>query len=735
MAARGDGQSQNPWLLFIQKRIPVFSPHRRLIVHFKIRIIPMVLLPAILGFSLQAHAQLSIDAANPQDWKISNGAISLDWNSTTGNVFSIHLAGHPDDLVDTTHIGANGQPNGLYMDNAGTNLGSGTTTASYHQGGTAYLDWWITTASSTTNAFTTSRHFLIRPNDPTLHVYFVADHAATDIAGSFGQVQYVVRLSPTLFNQTYAVNTGLGNQGVTTTTLPSPTVLGNTDPGRQVQNAVVDLHGLSLPAGFSRSFYTKYDYAAYEYRHQAHGVFGATYGAWTVIPRAETLVAGPTKQDLIFTENILMMECLSGHDAGDALQYTPPQGVATRRLFGPYEFHFNVFGTTNTTPATLYADATATVPSALTFYDGVGELHVNGYTASGRRGTVQPFISGFGTSTPNLAWTVLSDTAANFQYATGGHQYWLNQNALGNAAMTGVAPGTYRFSAYVLGKWGELRRDNVKVAAGGATKVSGLFFTPENFGTAAPVWTIGTPDRSAHEFLHGHDSNGDLRDFYGSFNYWQDFAATGGAQIYYATAVGSTAATNNPDAINYVLWGVFDPGLFGGIARPGDDTTDGYIYAIPSYVASLPGAKGVNGVETPVPPMSIHFTTTNAQRAQAKYAVLSLALAATEGSVTVSLNNHRLSWHALNANDAMLRSALAGYTQWIAYQWDVTDLNAAGADNILTISTSEGAGDMIDALRFETTSKSADPAVTGWHDYEYLYNSSYTRANDSVENN
>ncbi len=704
-------------------------------MHFEIRFIPLVFLTAMLAVSGRAQAQLGIDASSPQDWKISNGAMTLDWNSTTGNVFSVHLAGHPDDLVDTTHTGANGQPDGLYMDNAGTNLGSGTTTASYHLGGTSYLDWWITTASSPTNAFTTSRHFLIRPNDPTLHVYFVVDHAATDIAGSLGQVQYVFRLSPALFNQTYAVNTGLGNPGATITTLPSQAVLGTTDPGRQVQNAVVDLHGLPLPAGFTRSFYTKYDYASYEYRHQAHGVFGPAYGAWTVIPRAETLVAGPTKQDLIFTDTILMMECLSGHDAGGGLQYAPAQGIATRRLFGPYEFHFNVFNAAKTTPAALYADAVATIPSALSFYDGAGELHESGYTAPGSRGSVQPFISGFGTSVPNLAWTVLSDSGANFQYAVGGHQYWLNQNALGNATMTGVAPGSYRLSAYVLGKWGELRRDNVKVAAGGATKASGLFFTPENFGTAAPVWTIGTPDRSAHEFLHGHDSNGDLRDFYGSFNYWEDFAATGGAQIYYATAVGGTPATNTLDAINDVLWGVFDPGLYGGIAEPGDDTTDGYIHAIPRYVASLPGAKGVNGVQTPVPPMSIHFTTTNAQLAQARYAVLSLALAATEGSVTVSLNNHRLSWHALNASDAMLRSALSGYTQWIAYQWDATALNPAGMENILSISTTDGAGDMIDALRFETTAKSADPAVTGWHDYEYLYNGSYTPANDMVDNN
>jgi hypothetical protein len=693
-----------------------------------------LLLSSIIGFAVPAHAQFSINTSNPQDWKISNGALSLDWNSTTGNVFGLVLAGHTDDLVDTTHLGADGQPDGLYMDNAGTNLGTGTTTASYHQGSNDYIDWWITTASNASNAFTITRHFLLDANDPTLHVYTVVDHAATDIAGSLGQVQYVFRLSTSLFANTYSVNSGLGNQGATMVPLPSATVLGNIDPGRQVQNAVLDLHGLAVPAGFTRSFYTKYDYASYEYQHQAHGVFGTTYGAWTVIPRAESLVAGPTKQDLIFTDNILMMECLSGHDAGASLQYTPPQGVATRRLFGPYEFHFNVFGSAQATPAALYADAVATIAPALSFYDYVGELDGNGYTQSFDRGAVQPFIASFGTPAANQAWTVLSDPGVNFQYATGGHQYWLNQNATGNATMSGVAPGTYRLSAYVLGQWGELRRDGVAVTAGKTTAVSGLRFTPENFGTT--VWSIGTPDRSAHEFLHGHDANGnDLRDFYGSFNYWQDFATTGGAQLYYATAVGSTPATSNLNAINDVLWGVFDPGLFGGVDNASDDTTDGYIYTIPAYVASLPGASGTNGVTTPVPPMTIHFTTTGAQLAGAKYGVLSFALAATDGSVTVALNGHPLTWHEINTNDAAIRSALSGYTQWIAYQWDVADLAPAGADNVLTISVSQPTGVMPDALRFEMASSSADPAVTGWHDYEYVYRSTYTPANDAMPNN
>ncbi len=76
------------------------------------------------------------------------------------------------------------------------------------------------------------------------------------------------------------------------------------------------------------------------------------------------------------------------------------------------------------------------------------------------------------------------------------------------------------------------------------TKVSASF-TGENFGSLPPVWTIGTADRSSHEFLHGQITNPidldpnytdqytarlgnsvqDDREYWGNWNYWADFAA------------------------------------------------------------------------------------------------------------------------------------------------------------------------------------------------------------------
>ena len=687
-----------------------------------------------------AHAQLTINTSNPTDWKISNGAINLDWNSTTGHVFSVELAGSSDQLVDTTTT-QYGQPDGLYMDNSG--VGSGTTTTGYSLMAGRYLDWWITTASNSSNPFTYSEHFILAPHDTGFHVYFVANHSATDVPGSLGQVQYVFRINLSLFTSTYSFNSGLNNLGAQIVPLPAPSVLGNTDPGRQVQNAVLDLHGLPVPPGYTREFYTKYDYSSYEYLHHAHGVYGSEYGAWAVVTSPDTLVGGPTKQDLIFTNNILIMECLSNH-LDDDLAYTPPQGVNSSRLFGPYYFHFNTAGRFNGDPNAMYRDALASATAAPLLYDRDAVLIQNGYVPTWERGRVLAQINGLregpawgqrdGTPwsfmQPDLsAWAVLADNATNFQYSTAGHEYWAPVAPDGTVDLKGVVPGTYRLSVYELGQLGELRNDNITVAAGQTVTLPDLTFTPENFGSAPPIWTIGTPDRSSHEFLHGHDANGqDNRQYWGNWNYWADFAGNAGAVIWYATPEGSQPATRDLNQWNYTQWQSFDPGLYAGIYNPADDTTDGYKYILPSYVSS---------VSADTPPWQIHFTTTAAEQAQGQYVVLSVPLAATAADVLPSLNGGpELIWHGvgIRASDAMVRSGFAGTYQWVVYQWNTSQLNPPGQDNVITLTVNRANGVMYDALRLEITNQSAAPSVTGWNDYEFLYGNTYVPANDAVPN-
>jgi len=704
----------------------------------------------VFGSALQlCQAQLTINTTTASDWKISNGTISMDWDSTTGNLWSMFLTAFPtDNLVDTTVIGGDGNPDGLYMDNDGTDMPSAaignagiTPTASFHLDSGHYLDWWISWATGGANVFTVTEHFILAPNDATVWTYYVTNHSSTATTGTFGQIQYVYRISQTDFTNYYEVNSGLNNLGATEIVLPSPADLNSTDPGRQVQNAVVDLHGFTLPSGYGREFYTKYDYSSYEYLNQVNGEYGTTFGAWSILPSTETLVGGPSKQMLTYTGNILMGELESNH-LDNEIGYTPPQGVNATRIWGPVGFHFNAFNGTIATPAEMYADAQTEVSKGLSLFAGDNILIDAGYTPDGSgRGTVSPTISGGGSGSANTAWAVLGDNSTNMQYTNVGYQYWASPNSSGQGTISNVVPGTYRLSAYVLGEWGQLRDNGVVVTAGSTTSPS-LTFKPENFSPSgdAPVWTIGTPDRSSHEFLHGENNNGsagscagcDDREFYGNWNYWSDFSANNGSVVYYATAVGSTPATNNLLKWNYTQWEEFDPGLYDS----SNDTTDNYEHTIPSYVASLPGASGTNGVTTTVPPWLVNFTTTAAQVAQGSHVDLSVGLACAEADLTVSLNGHALTWDAINPSDCQARSGLSGYYQWIVFEWPTSDLVANGSQDTLTFTVSGNSeGVTYDALRMEISSTGANPSTTGWHDYEYVTSGTYVPADDAVSSN
>ncbi|ADW70856.1 choice-of-anchor D domain-containing protein [Granulicella tundricola] len=672
-------------------------------------------------------AALSIDTTNGADWKVANGALNLDFNPKNGHVFGIFLAGHTDNLVDTTNSNE-----GIYMDNAG--FGAPTPTAAYTQAA-GYIDFYVTFPSNATNAYTYTEHFVVTPNDPGIHLYFVANHSATDIAGSIGQVQWVYRSNLTQFPNTYSVNADLSNPGPVVVPLPAASEDFSTDPGRAVQDATVDLHGLPIPTGYTRNFYTKYDYSSYNYLHQAHGTYGSTYGTWAYFPSNESLVGGPTKQNLIYTGNLLILEAYSNH-YDNSLSLATPSGTASSRLFGPFYVHFNTFGqaynaTGNilATPDDMYKDTLQAGASFKTFYDSEAQLVAAGYIPSTARGTVSVQVNGVTSTNAKTSWAVLSDPKTNFEYSSHGSQYWADISTSGAATFTGVIPGTYRLSTYVLGQWGESRQENVVVTANQTTTVPTSTFVPENFGTTTPVFTIGTADRSSHEFLHGHDAaNHDDREFWGSWNYWADFQANQGAVIYNATAGPAGAATNDLTKWNYTHWGTFYPGLFGGVYSAADDTTDGYKYVVPSYVAAPATMR--------TPNWQVHFATpaTQTGTTAATYVVLSAAIACAEGSYVITLNGQQLIWHETNASDCMVRSGLSAYTQWIAFQWDASVLNPAGQDNLLTLNVSQVDGISDDALRLELTKTSADPAVRNWFDYEYIYKTIDTKPNDAVAN-
>lgn len=670
-----------------------------------------------------------------QVWEITNGALDICFYLAHASIIDMYPIGTSDNLVDQTQTSGGGVPKGFYMDNAG--LGSATGVPGF-DATDKYIDWWVTYPSGPSNSYTYSEHWIVTPNDPGVHVYLVADHAATDAAGGIGQIQWVFREDLNKFNYLYLADEDLSNPGpVKIGPMPTyaeyfgtqnPNGVGAADPGRAVQDATVDMHGYGegpwsafppISPGFGRQFGDKYDYSGYNYLNQCHGVYGSQYGAWVVFPSNESLVGGPTKQMLLFTGNLNMIEAFSNH-LDNGMSDVTANGVASHQLFGPFYVRFNQLGGGIHSPDDMYKDAVQAGTHFDSFYDNEQDLLGAGYVPSTARGTVDVQVNGVA-GAPKTAWAVLSDPGTNFQYSAHGHQYWIDISRNGSGVFHRVIPGTYRLSVYALGQWGEMRQENVTATANQEIVVPTVNFVPENFGDA--VWTIGTPDRSSHEFLHGQDANGhDDREFWGNWNYWADFQANQGAVVYNATDGPAGPATNDLSKWNYNHWQSFDPGLFGGyFCNPADDTKDGYTCVIPSYVASLPGASGKNGVSTKTPPWTVNFATPSTVSNYTNgYVVLSVGLAATEASYIVTLNGQQLVWSGVNKSDAAIRSGFSGYTQWIAFQWPASALMPVGENNVLTVSVSQTQGDEDDALRLELTNMSAAPSVRGWNDYSFV---------------
>jgi hypothetical protein len=588
---------------------------------------------------------------------------------------------------------------------------------------------------------------VIFANDPTVYCYEALSHAATDPATSVGQGQFLFRGSTSDFQNLYQINTGPNQLGtanaVTTTGLPSTNSNFGTvsaQAGRTVQNVTYDLTGSGIAGDNGTNFYTKYDYSVYSQFFQAETMFGANYAVSEIDTAPDTLTGGPTKQELAWTDPaILNMEFLSDHYGIDGsgtgsypgYAYYPPQGVNSTRLFGPYGF--TISSLSNTNAATINQNVINNIPNDQAEFNTDTALAAAGYVNTSARGSIQITAAnsaGWSSNTANNT-VVLSEPGVNFQESTQGYQYTGQLQSNGTVSISNVVPGTYRLSLYELGQWGETRVDGVVVNNGQISAPANLKFTPENFGTSAPIWTIGTPNRSANEFMNGHNASGaDQREYYGAYDYWAEEAALGhnGYVSYNATAtvIGGTpqAATNNPNDWIANQWGTFDPGEYDS----SNGTSDNYNNTCPAYVTAGGGPATYSGSA-----WQVHFETTAAQDAQGQYVVLSVGLADMKASLVVTLNGHSETWSYNNfsPDDAMVRSGDAGFYQWAAFQFPVGDLNTVGTDNEFTFGVSQADGVEYDALRMEITNTSASPGTTGWHDYTYISGNSQTAPVDA----
>jgi len=715
----------------------------------------------------------------------------------------------------------NKEPKGFYMDNSGA--GTGGTGVGNYVLTDSYLDFWTDYSAASTGNVQYDVHFVVTPNDPGIHIYFAmkTGQGSTSIGqiqwifrdnpflftnfynkwADLSMSSPVITQLPSVDDCFSAVNgrnvedqTGrdtidlhpdVGTGGGTG-------VFNGFDAEQEVNGAFPNPNASTegqVPPGFHRNFCVKYDYSSYEYIHPAHGLFGDKYGLWVVLNAGhDSMPFGPGKQNLDLTGQILTIEPESDHyqTGFSSIAYASgaplwpfftnwtPTGTQTQsqaqlqteRIFGPFYVRINQIGMSTgsdidggiiKTPNDMYNDALEAAASFTNFYNNETELLASGYIPTNARGSVSVQVNGVAGS-PRTAWAVLSQPGVNHIFSGLTPTYTMDISTNGGGTFTNVVPGQYRLSVYKFGQFGEYRNDSIVVVPNQTTTAPTITFQPETVGTV--LGTIGTPDRSSHEFLHGANTVNfpdqplgfDDREYYGNWNYWLDWANTAspGAPVYYLTNGPGYTPTNNPLAWNYAHWNGYNPALYAGAYSTADVSTDAYQTfpgnpgTIPAYVASLPSHSGTNGANTQLPPWQIHFATPSGGVGSNQYVILTAGYSASQGGEKVTLNGTAPLIYtppSKDNSDAIERSGLSGVYQFVVYQWPISALNGAGLDNIITtqFNATSGTDSQIsdDALTVSLSATSAQPSVTGWNDYQFIAApgaGTTTAVNDAVPN-
>lgn len=522
---------------------------------------------------------ITSDFSSSTAWTMSNGILNVTYDPAIDAVTQISAVINGSTQTILNHSVAD--PNighgtsspeiyNVFGAAAGATAGPASDSTSSSAVGSNYVDFWTTQPVDSVSTINLEHHYVMYEGFPALVFYVQLTHSST--AGAltdFGD-SYIILPSDLNFTSLYYSNYSFNSLGKFSANFPTfaeqyaASQIGNPGcnpscSGRNVGKETIEYTGLSsisdiyenyvMSSGVSgtidRNFITKYDYANADEFHNPRGYIGqGGVAEWVVFPTMETHTGGPNQVDLMGVSQgpgMMTIGWASNHLGGS--QYTPPQGVDTTRFFGPFVYYFN--GTPVTpqamgTEAALQSDATDQMTAMIPLFADDATMVADGYIPLGsttQRASTSVTVAnsaGWPTTSSYSNLAILSDPNVNFQTSNLGYQYWSYINSSGVATFTGIRPGTYRLSVYERGQFGEMRNDGNTFVAGGTSAMANMTYQPETFGTT--VWTIGTPDRSAHEFEYGNVPGGgpDLNQFPASYDYWGglDSSAVQGAVVH-----------------------------------------------------------------------------------------------------------------------------------------------------------------------------------------------------------
>jgi rhamnogalacturonan endolyase len=269
----------------------------------------------------------------------------------------------------------------------------------------------------------------------------------------------------------------------------------------------------------------KYVYTADQFENRAYGWSSTTkkVGWWIVNPTIEYLSGGPTKIEFLCHHDTTPVQapCVlnywrSSHYGGASVSVA--KGESWTKVVGPFFLYCNSGGD----QISLWKDARARAqteaakwpydwvdsidyPNAKQRSEVSGRFIVNDPAAANGK---LPGKLTFGLTYPAYAAPTLSTGTGgslreiDWQTDAKHYEFWALGTADGHFTIPAVRPGNYTLHAFADGVLGEFAKTDVTIPPGGKPiDLGSLPWTPVRHGQQ--LWQIGTPDRSAAEFVNG----------------------------------------------------------------------------------------------------------------------------------------------------------------------------------------------------------------------------------------
>lgn len=430
---------------------------------------------ALLATTLQSSAALSLQV-NDARIELANERIRLEIDKSSGSILKIFYK-------DANLIGRGKG----YMQSNDQNgfLGPKQTELIIARNDDEVLD--IGFAHQHDFAVDYEFHYVLRPGESGFYNYIVWGSKANNPGEHrLAQLNYALRLDADLFTH-FADG---ANRGI----LPTPQELGS---GKEVMDATIELADGTV--------YSKYNHAAImAENHLVHGLMGASYGAWVIMPSHEHLNSVPFNTELTLhqtnTTPILLRHVQAAHHGSGGASFST-DGEPWQKWGGPWFFHFNHGGSMEVREQE--AQALAEKMAAQWPFKWIKDERF-----AVERGTVRgKLIDQHGMPMANarvvISKAVPGEKPSDFQQLWRGYRFFGWTDANGNFELKNVWPDQYDLFAMQDEIPGRFASHGLAVTANKTTDTGTLTWqTPE---ASRRLWQVGTLDRSAAEFAHGDD--------------------------------------------------------------------------------------------------------------------------------------------------------------------------------------------------------------------------------------